>query len=201
MLAVSCYPPPSVEQNERTSAQKNRKEEALMLVTRSEVLGMVREFLVESDRRHLDRIVDLSMLAYIIREFAFQCPMDWLDTLKPVFMSAVRGGANNVFIEGSWPCQFTQDALPQLDDLTAAVELCRMFDDAARRGPDPSVVEAECKSFATWLDDAWATGVRQQRVYRCEIEGSIVNREGAIQNFAAGIAIFGQRNGLLPKQE
>ncbi len=54
--------------------------------------------------------------------------------------------------------------------------------------------------FLAFVSDAWDAGNHQRRVYSCEVEGSVNNEFGVALNFACGIAIFGERKGLLPEE-
>lgn len=56
------------------------------------------------------------------------------------------------------------------------------------------------EALLKFVGDAFDAGEHQRKVYNCEIEGSINNELGVALNFACGIALFGERNGLSPKE-
>lgn len=55
------------------------------------------------------------------------------------------------------------------------------------------------EAFLHYIDEAWEAGLRQRKVYRMEIEGSVNNEYGVALNFACNIALSGKNKGLLPE--
>ncbi len=56
------------------------------------------------------------------------------------------------------------------------------------------------EAFLKFVGDAFDAGEHQRKVYNCEIEGSVNNELGVALNFACGIALSGERNGLSPRE-
>jgi hypothetical protein len=56
------------------------------------------------------------------------------------------------------------------------------------------------ESFLKFVGKAWDTGENQRKIYDFEIEGSVNNEFGVALNFACDIALFGERNGLMPAE-
>ena len=57
------------------------------------------------------------------------------------------------------------------------------------------------ETFLSFVGEAWDSGAHQLQVSRCEAEGRIMNEYGLACSFASSVAIFGERKGLLPKEE
>lgn len=57
------------------------------------------------------------------------------------------------------------------------------------------------EAFLAFMGEAWDSGAHQLKVIRGEVEGGIMNEYGLACSFASTVAMFGERRGLLPKEE
>lgn len=56
------------------------------------------------------------------------------------------------------------------------------------------------EAFLHYMGVAWESGAHQLKVIGGEVEGGIINEYGLACNFASHLALFGERDGLLPKE-
>lgn len=57
------------------------------------------------------------------------------------------------------------------------------------------------EAFIAFMGEAWDSGAYQLKVSRCEVEGGFMNEYGLACSFASSVALFGERKGLLLKEE
>ncbi len=168
-----------------------------MHIEHAEVRSIVSEYLWEDDRVHLDLIVQLTWIAALTVEFGFQCRPEAREVKKQEFLALLADQFKDVDDlmrkAATYEISITFDSEDQpvtSEDLVAIRGLLHLF--SAREG-GPSR-----EALATWIDEAWEYGVHQHRVYTCEAEGGIMNTLGIAREFAAKLAMYGTRKGLLP---
>ena len=54
-------------------------------------------------------------------------------------------------------------------------------------------------AFLKFMGDAWDFGLHQRKVYSMQVEGGMMNALGVVLGPASHLALFGEREGLLPK--
>jgi hypothetical protein len=57
------------------------------------------------------------------------------------------------------------------------------------------------EAFLAFMGEAWDSGAHQLKVSRCEVEGGFMNQYGLACSFASSVALFGERRGILSKEE
>lgn len=167
-----------------------------MIISRQEIETVVKPYLAPNDLKHLERIVDMTWACTLATQFALYCPEAEQGANPEKFLALVErlGEAKRqAGLPASTPTEYelfacAEDGHPEAEDLAA---ICDVY--------HKMVVEngAPAANVLSWLKDAWNAGARQTRILAMEIEGNIMNLTGLIENFAAGLAIFGQRKGLL----
>ncbi len=173
-----------------------------MLIERGRIAADLLQYLSKDNKEHFDLIVDLVCLATTARELGFQFPEE--DSERERFFQfikescALREATGTPFLE--------QDTLPHdssaLEDPVFPHEPQLTVRDIAqfidiyydRTSGDSPIWQHK---LLEWLGDAWDLGHQQRKVYHMEGGGNIVSRHGIIQNFPAGLVLFGKRKGLL----
>ncbi len=185
-----------------------------MLITRESVEKFLGVFLQESDKKHLKLIVDLSWTATVVLEFGFQCPADRRIEGKEKFFALIQKFSDaRANTEGLAPVNILRDYGPNtlsnqyiqegLSNEDFAL-VCDLFHRLTVGDPeelvDPKDKLMPKEKMLVWLQEAWDTGVHQQRIHSMEIEGGVMNEGGIVANFGARLAMFGEREGLLPAE-
>lgn len=77
-------------------------------------------------------------------------------------------------------------------DIEDIVAICDIFYKLMENEKKPK------EKILEWLKQAWDIGVRQQKIYSMEIEGSVVNQRGIVVNFGVKLVMYGVQQGLIP---
>ncbi len=166
-----------------------------MVITREQTRVFLLQGLREiGQEAHFDLIVDLTWLACIIADFGYSCFPEHREVAKDELLEFLEnpGGdalkAYRAFLKAT-SSSFIVGCAPSAEDLIVAEALAKL---------SPFVGMPTEAALATWIDRAWAYGVRQRRIFSGDEEGPIVNKAGTACNFASSLALFGSRDNLLP---
>lgn len=174
-----------------------------MLIDRERVEKYLTEFLTSEDRtrlaEHFALIIDLSWLGTIILEYGFQCPENTREEAKKRFfetifkLSDARKGSKAPIDMSQYehqPAHRSSHPLT-LEDFAAVCDLYHKLVEEDKKVTEDKLIP--------WLEEAWDAGIHQRKVYEMEVEGGIMNEYGIVTNFGAGLAMFGDRKGLIPE--
>lgn len=163
-----------------------------MVISRLEVKSCLEEFLTPQDQTHIDLITDLTWMAALVLEFAFECPKEKREELREKFFKLIE-----MLIDAKTNAEIKVEE--GQDDILSSIGLnsenIAVICDVSYELTNEKMPK---EKILKWLKEAWDIGVWQQRIHSMEVEGGVLNETGTVLIFGVKLAMHGAQQGLLP---